>query len=129
MKSNDLKKRLRKNRPMTTISLQIPEDVVEDLKRIAPLRGISGYIPLIRAYIGQGLRQDLAQLETMPNFTYLIESLRRHGVDDGLLALAISEVNSNSAETESSSLVLPAAQPAFAIVEPSLLNSPPLIAA
>ena len=129
MKSNDLKKRLRKDRPMTTISLQIPEDVVEDLKRIAPLRGISGYIPLIRAYIGQGLRQDLAQLETMPNFTYLIESLRRHGVDDGLLALAISEVNSNSAETEGSSLVLPAAQPALAIVDPSLLNSPPLIAA
>ena len=66
MKSNDLKKRLRKDRPMSTISLQIPEDVLEDLKRIAPHRGISGYIPLIRAYIGQGLRQDLALLEPMP---------------------------------------------------------------
>ncbi len=114
MKSNDLKKRLRKDRPMTTISLQIPEDVVEDLKRIAPLRGISGYTPLIRAYIGQGLRQDLAQLETMPNFSFLIESLRRHGVDDGVIALAISEVNSNSAETQASPLALPAAQPALA---------------
>jgi hypothetical protein len=28
----------------------MPEDVVEDLKRIAPKLGFSGYQPLIRAY-------------------------------------------------------------------------------
>jgi hypothetical protein len=54
-----LRKRLRKNRPLTTIGIQIPEDVVEDLKRLAPLRGFSGYQALIRTYIGHGLRQDL----------------------------------------------------------------------
>lgn len=93
MKTSDLKKRLRKDRPMTTVSLQIPEDVIEDLKRVAPLSGFSGYMPLIRAYIGQGLRQDLAKLEAMPSFTYFIDSLRRHGVDDGIISLAMSEVN------------------------------------
>lgn len=56
----DLKKRLRKDRPMTTVSLQVPEDVVQDLERIAPRLGFSGALPLLRAYVGQGLRRDLA---------------------------------------------------------------------
>jgi hypothetical protein len=61
---NQLRERLRKDRPMTTIRLRIPEDVVEELKQIAPLLGFSGYQPLIRAYIGQGLRQDLERLSS-----------------------------------------------------------------
>ncbi len=50
MKMAKLRKRLRPDRPMTTISLRMPEDVIEDLKRVAPLLGFSGYQPLIRAY-------------------------------------------------------------------------------
>ncbi|WP_239651725.1 BrnA antitoxin family protein [Neosynechococcus sphagnicola] len=57
------KKRLDKNRPMTTITIRIPEDVIEDLKRVAALLGFSGYQPLVCAYIGQGLRTDLERLE------------------------------------------------------------------
>jgi predicted DNA binding CopG/RHH family protein len=63
MKIEQLKKRLVKDRPMKTISMRLPEDVIEDLKRVAPLRGVSGYQPLIRAYIGQGLRADLEESE------------------------------------------------------------------
>jgi len=48
MKRNDLQKRLRKDRPMVTITLRMPEDVIEDLKRVAPVLGFSGYQPLIR---------------------------------------------------------------------------------
>ena len=95
MKINDLKKRLRKNRPMTSVTLQVPDDVVDDLKRVAPLWGFSGYVPLIRAYIGQGLRHDLEKLDNMPDFTNFVDSLRRHGVDEGVIALAMSEVSKN----------------------------------
>jgi predicted DNA binding CopG/RHH family protein len=63
MKIEALKKRLDKNRPMTSVTIRIPEDVVEDLKRVAPLLGFSDYQPLIRAYIGHGLRNDLEQFE------------------------------------------------------------------
>lgn len=63
MKTGDLKKRLRKDRPMTTIRLRMPEDVVDDLKRLAPRLGFSGYRPLLRAYVGQGMRRDLERLE------------------------------------------------------------------
>jgi hypothetical protein len=62
MKGEALKKRLDKNRPMTTITIPIPEDVIEDLKRIAPLLGFSDYQPLVQAYIGQGLRADIERL-------------------------------------------------------------------
>lgn len=66
MKLHKLKERLNKNRPMTTITLHIPEDVVEDLKRVAPAFGFSGYQPLIQYYIGQGLRVDLERLDHSP---------------------------------------------------------------
>lgn len=59
MKINKLKERLRKDRPMITIELRVPVDVVEDLKNIAPHLGFSDYQSLVRAYIGQGLRADI----------------------------------------------------------------------
>jgi hypothetical protein len=91
MKINKLKARLKKDRPMVTISMRIPEDLVEDLKRVAPLLGFSGYQPLIRAYIGQGLRADLERLEGQLEVEDLIASLRRQGVNDELIATAIAE--------------------------------------
>ncbi|MEL6381532.1 MAG: hypothetical protein AAFQ89_03480 [Cyanobacteria bacterium J06626_18] len=91
MKAESLKKRLHRNRPMTTVTLRMPEDVIEDLKRIAPLLGFSGYQPLARTYIGQGLRADLERLEgdTLPA---LIESLKRRGVSEAVIQEALSEV-------------------------------------
>jgi hypothetical protein len=91
MKSFDLKKRLRKNRPMISITLRVPEDIIEDLKRVAPQLGFSGYQPLIRAYIGQGLRHDLARLEGQFNVQKFINSLRKHGVDETTIDEAMSE--------------------------------------
>ncbi len=43
MKMDKLKKRLEKDRTMISVTLRMPEDVVEDLKRIAPMLGFSGY--------------------------------------------------------------------------------------
>ncbi|MEQ9549275.1 MAG: hypothetical protein RIM23_06620 [Coleofasciculus sp. G3-WIS-01] len=94
MKTETLKKRLDKNRPMTSITIRIPEDVVEDLKRVAPLLGFSGYQPLIRAYIGQGLRVDLERLEG-DTVSALIASLKRRGVSDEVIHEALSEVAHN----------------------------------
>ena len=92
MKHSDLKRRLRKDRPMTSITLRIPKDIVEDLKHVAPQLGFSGYQPLIRAYIGQGLRQDLVRLEGS-NLNKLVESLRRHGVEDSVISQAVAEAS------------------------------------
>ena len=77
---------------MTTINLQIPADVVEDLKDIAPRLGFSGYESLVRAYIGQGLRVDPERISQNPEVANLVESLRRHGVKDEIIAAAIADV-------------------------------------
>ena len=64
MKVETLKKRLNRNRPMTSsIAIRMPENAIEDLNRVAPLLGFSGARPLVHAYIGQGLRSDLDRLE------------------------------------------------------------------
>jgi hypothetical protein len=91
MKLEQLRKRLDKQRPMNTISMCFPMDVLDDLKRVAPLRGFAGYQPLIRAYVGQGLRADLERLEQDP-MTALVESLKRHGVSEEVLQEALAEV-------------------------------------
>ena len=77
---------------MSTISIRMPEDVVNDLKEIAPRLGFSGYQPLIRAYIGQGLRADLQHLNGHPKMSHLVKSLRKHGVKDEVIASAMAEI-------------------------------------
>lgn len=75
---------------MSAITLRMPDDVIDDLKRIAPQLGFSGYQPLIRAYIGQGLRQDLARLENS-HFEKFVENLKRHGVAEEIITEAMAE--------------------------------------
>jgi hypothetical protein len=91
MKAEILKKRLDRNRPMTTITIRMPEDVIEDLKRVAPSLGFSRYQPLARAYIGQGLRADLEHLDN-DVISAFIDSLNRHGVGEDVIQEALNEV-------------------------------------
>ena len=91
-----IKRSLRRDRPMTTISIRVPEDVIDDLKDIAPKLGFSGYQPLIRAYIGQGLRKDLVRLDR-PELAKLEDSLRRHGVKSDVIAAVLGEAALRSA--------------------------------
>jgi len=76
---------------MRSISLRFPEDVLEDIRRVAPLLGFSGYQPLMRAYVGQGLRADLERLDNHADPSKLIESLRKQGVDDAVIAAALAD--------------------------------------
>ena len=74
---------------MRNISLKISEDVVGDLDRIAPYLGFSDHQPLIRAYIGQGLRADLERFEGTMKISEFVESLRKQGVDDAVISEAM----------------------------------------
>ena len=94
--SERMQERLRKDRPMTVISLRMPEDVVEELKEIAPSLGFGGYQPLIRAYIGQGLRKDQARLENS-QVQVIAESLRKHGIAEGVISAAIADAQRKTA--------------------------------
>jgi len=91
MKMQTIKKRLTKDRPMVPVTLRMPEDVVADLKRVAPLRGFSGYQALMRAYVGAGLREDLERIEGSA-VGKLLEKLRESGVPEEMLRKAASAV-------------------------------------
>ncbi|HPE61441.1 MAG TPA: hypothetical protein PLB10_13990 [Thiolinea sp.] len=90
MKTEQLKKRLTKDRPMTTVTLRMPVDVVDDLKRIAPMMGFTGYQALLKTYVGQGLRHDLERLDN-DAVSALVSSLKRRGVSEAVIAEALNE--------------------------------------
>jgi hypothetical protein len=92
MISDRIKARLTRDRPMTSITLRIPVDVVDSMKEIAPQRGFSGYQALLKAYIGEGLRHDEAQFAFGPA-ARLIEILKKRGVPESMLEDAIREVH------------------------------------
>ncbi|MEZ5535075.1 MAG: hypothetical protein R3F02_05560 [Thiolinea sp.] len=91
MKIEKLKTRLNKDRPMTTVTVRMPVDVVDDLKRIAPLLGFSGYQALLKTYVGQGLRYDMERLDD-DKVTALVSSLKKHGVADEIINDALNDV-------------------------------------
>ena len=95
MSVDKLKARLQPNRKKVMVSIRMPEDVIAELKRIAPLLGFSGYQPLVRAYIGQGLRADLERLDQETELSRLVESLRRQGVQEDVLATAVAEARAD----------------------------------
>jgi len=48
-------------RAMETVSIDIPKDALESLKKVAAIRDMSEQA-LLRFYVGLGLRQDLSRL-------------------------------------------------------------------
>ena len=58
MINDRIRKRLKKDRPTTTIDLRIPVDALESLKAIASTRGLHSYRTLLKSYVSDSLRRD-----------------------------------------------------------------------
>jgi len=86
-----LKKRLKKDRARTTITMRIPTDVVESLKMVAPMKGFTAYQTLLKSYISEGLRRDEAQFD-QHTARKLAEALKRRGVEERVLKEALAEI-------------------------------------
>lgn len=91
MLSDLLKQRLAKDRPVTSITLRIPVDVVDSLKAIAPHKGFSGYQTLLKAYISEGLRRDEATYGS-DTIERLARALKKRGVSEKVLEEALRDV-------------------------------------
>ena len=91
MLSERLKARLKKDRPMTSITLSIPVDAVESMNTIALRRGFSGYQALLKTYVSEGLRRDEA-LFASPEAERLSGALQQPAAPDGMPNAAIHEV-------------------------------------
>lgn len=88
MKLATIKRRLAKERPMISVTLRMPADVVEDMKRIAPRKGYAGYQALMRAYVGAGLREDLERHEGV-DLHELVARLKEQGVPSDAITRAL----------------------------------------
>jgi len=91
MLNERLKKRLRKDRASTTITMRIPVDVVESLKALAPLKGFTAYQTLLKSYISEGLRRDEVQFDRHSAHK-LAQVLKRRGVDEKVIEKALAEI-------------------------------------
>src|SRR5271155_4480590 len=90
-----IKRNMQPDKPMTLISLRLPDHVIEDLKEIAPSLGFGGYQSLIRAYISNGLRKHLAQNEAQRAKDSTVEEFSRR-----LRARGVSEKAIKDAATD-----------------------------
>ncbi|MBL8672750.1 MAG: hypothetical protein JNK11_18975 [Alphaproteobacteria bacterium] len=91
MLNETLRKRLAKDRPVTSITLRIPVDVVESLKAIAPRRGFNGYQTLLKAYVSEGLRRD-EEAYAPGQVERLADALKRRGVPEKILDEALRDI-------------------------------------
>jgi hypothetical protein len=95
-----IKRNMESDKPMTLISLRLPEHVIDDLKEIAPSLGLGGYQALIRAYISNGLRVHLAEREAQRAKDSTVEEfsrrLKAHGVPDQAIQDAMAEMSAGT---------------------------------
>ena len=93
MLTERLKRRLAKDRPMASIPVRVPIDVIDSIKEIAPQRGFAGYQTLLKLklYLSEGLRRDEVQFSRSTPEARLIEALKKQGVSDEELAPAERE--------------------------------------
>src|SRR3546814_17022434 len=92
MLNDTLKRRLSRDRKMTSITLRIPQDVVDSMKAIAPVRGMSGYQTLLKSYISEGLRRDEAEYLSAAATPHLAQALKTSGAAPKVDAQAVRDL-------------------------------------
>jgi len=78
-------------RAKETVSIEIPKDTLDSLKKVAASRDMS-YQALLRLYIGQGLRQDLAKLFADRVLETAAQVLTRHIQSEEEVSAIIREI-------------------------------------
>jgi hypothetical protein len=82
-------------RPHETVSLEIPKDTLESLKKIADSRDMS-FDALLKFYIGQGLRQDLAKLFSNRVLDATAQVLAKHIQSEAEISDILQEIRSQT---------------------------------
>lgn len=80
-------------RPTTSVTLTIPMDTIESLEHMAAQRDMS-VEALLKLYIGQGLRHDLAQRFADRVLDLTAQVLARHGQSPEQVDTILREIRS-----------------------------------
>lgn len=83
-------------RPGQQVTIDIPIDTLETLKKVADSRDMS-YQALLKLYVGQGLRQDRAQLYADRVLKMTAEVLARHLDSKEEVAAILQEIHRKTA--------------------------------
>ncbi len=84
-----------RQRTVETVSIKIPTDTLDSLKKVAANRNMS-YQALLKFYIGQGLRQDLAKLFSDQVLETTAQVLTRHIQSEEQVSAIIREIRVES---------------------------------
>jgi hypothetical protein len=85
-----------RHRPSESVSLSIPLDTLEAVRRVAATRDMSPEA-LLKFYIGQGLRQDATRLFSERILETTAEVLARHIPSDEERAAIMREIQGSAA--------------------------------
>jgi hypothetical protein len=80
-----------RERPSETVSVQIPSDTLAALRKVAERRDMS-CTALIKLYIGQSLRQDVARLFAENVLETTAEVLARHISSEEAVSAIMEEI-------------------------------------
>lgn len=80
-----------KERPSQMVSIRIPLDTLEQLRQVAASRDL-GYQSLLKLYIGEGLRKDIATMDKQNLLTETENLLRKHLGDDRKLKTILGKL-------------------------------------
>lgn len=83
-------------RPSEAVSLSIPLDTLQTVRRVADLRDMSPEA-LLKFYIGQGLRQDASRLFSERILETTAEVLARHIASDEERSAIMREIRGDAA--------------------------------
>jgi len=78
------------------VSLRIPLDTLEQLKEVAAAKDF-GYQSLLKLYIGEGLRKDLASTKAQTLINKTENLLRKHLDDDRKLNTILRKLRETTA--------------------------------
>ena len=88
-------------RAKETVSIEIPKDTLVSLKKVADSRDMS-YQALLKLYIGQGLRQDLARLFSERVLETTAQVLTRHIQSGEEVSAIIREIQAETVGADAS---------------------------
>ena len=74
-----------RRRPSKMVSIRVPKDTLEHLKLIATQKEL-GYQSLLKLYIGEGLRRDLAESSRDRIIAKTVAIVRKHFGDEKKIA-------------------------------------------
>jgi hypothetical protein len=83
---------LSEERSKEVVTLTMPADVIRDLERVAEAKGMSDFQSLIRFYVGQELRKDIADLRRKNSVRQAGKILEKYRIDPKIIEEVVAAV-------------------------------------